>query len=381
MQYIGNLGMGGAENHVLTLCEHVDRQRIKPMITCVTHDRAEIVQRAARLDVPVYGFPTPGRDLRSYLKRTLALAKLLRREQVDVLHIHATGYTGLNALIAALTARIPVIVITHHAWYGPRPHNRGGYVTRWLEKRFATRVIMLYSGAARELASVGIPSQRIAVVPMGVDLQRFRPAEHTNGLAPSPTRLIMVARMFWGKGHEPLLEAVARLAGRYPRLRLLLVGDGPLRSAIEAQIAELGLGDVVEVAGHVPNEQIPAVLRTAQVTVLPSYMPGEAFPNTLLEGMATGLAAVGTRWVGIPDIIADGETGLIVEPRNVDDLAAAIERLVADPALAAEMGRKARCRAEQLFSAERIVHSISDIYLQAASEQGLPPAIASGIVT
>jgi glycosyltransferase involved in cell wall biosynthesis len=150
-----------------------------------------------------------------------------------------------------------------------------------------------------------------------------------------------------------------------------MIGDGPLRPAVEQQIRECGLEHVIELTGWVPNHEVPALLRTTQAIVLPSYFWGEAFPVTLMEGMAMGLPAIGTRWAGIPDLIVDGETGFLIEPGNVDALVQAIEQLIGDPALAAAMGQHAKARVHRCFDARRMGQTMLTLYRQCL--HGNPP--------
>lgn len=377
LHYLSYTGMTGAEYNLMTLLEWFDRTKFNTMVTCATEGKEEFLRRTSALDIPVYRFAsgdTYPRGIRReigltqlLLRRIVQLIWLLRQRHIQILHIHAYGITGLPAFVAGLVARVPVIVVTHHGtleWFFQHNASWLGKLTFWLEKRTAARGITLYSAAAHEMVVHGVPSERIVVIPYGVDYRRFRSQEHDQE-NPQLFRLIMVARLTGGKGHAELLKAMSTLIRRYPQLRLLLVGDGPTRTEIESQIQQLDLGGVVELTGRVPNEQIPAVLHTAQAIVLPSYMPGETFPVSLLEGMATGLPAIGTRWFGIPDIIVDGETGFLVEPKDVEGLAGAIERMVGDSKLATDMGRKALQRVEMNYTIEGMAQTLSTMYLEA----------------
>jgi glycosyltransferase involved in cell wall biosynthesis len=304
----------------------------------------------------------PARHSEPYLGRTLTLVRLLRREQIDVLHVHTTGFGGLTALVAAILARVPAIVVTHPGWFGPQPSSPSTRLMLGLERRFARRVIALHAAQASDLEAAGVPSERISVIPFGVDPDLYKPCDGSCRLSQPDFHLIMVARMVEGKGHTQLLDAIAQLARRYPHLRVLLVGDGPLRPRIDAQIASLGLTGAVEVVGWLPNHRMPDMLRRAGIIALPSFMPGEVLPIALIEGMAMGLAAIGTRWAGIPDLIVDGENGMLVEPRDAPGLATAIERLITDPALTRAMGRQGRACVLARFSAERMAGSHLDVY-------------------
>ena len=377
MQYMGTQGdLSGLDYHVLTLSEHLDRAELNVMLTCAVKNRSEDLEAwAKKTGIPLFPFPTERRNGVSYLRRMLALIRLLRRERVDVLHLHSGGFTGFNALLAAKFAGVRAIIVTHHSLFGDRPHNRDGRMSLWIERLFATRIIAIYNGQVPKLRSLGIPGDRIKVVPNGVNLSRFDVfcnSDDTGESDPGIFRLAISSRLIEGKGHVELLHAVHRLAGRYPGLRLLIIGDGPLRSQLEVEIQALNLEDRVEMVGQVTNSEVPFLLRGAHAVVLPSYMPGETFPTSLIEGMAMNLPAIGTRYVGIPDIIADRETGLLVEPRDLESLIAAIEKMMSDPVYAGEMGRKARARAQEHFSAEALARALTNVYIDASSPKRRP---------
>jgi glycosyltransferase involved in cell wall biosynthesis len=363
-----NFGMTGVETFILQLCEAQKRAGLHPTITLELEGREEVATRAAAMQVGVENFPAKSRaeerlprkfaSARLRMRRIQALVELLR--DAEVLHMHAVGIVGLDALVAAFVAKKPV-VITHHAtltWFAPM-RSRMSDATFWLEKRLASFVVMPYAAAAEELVASGVAAERTVVVPFCVDEQRFDGTAARPG--PGELRLIMAARMLEGKGHEDLLAAMATLCPRYPGLNLVLVGDGPTRSRVEAEIEGLGLGAAVEVRGQVDHNEMPALMRTAHVIVLPSYMPGETFPICLLEGMAVGLPAIGSRGFGIPDIIDDGQTGFVVEPKDPAGLASAIERFLKDPVLLASASRKATERIRLRFTASAVAAEYSGL--------------------
>lgn len=387
LHYLSYTGMTGAEYNLMTLLEWFDRTKFNLMVTCATEGKEELLQRTSQLDIPVYRFASgdsyPGGIRRKFslsrllVQRIAQLTQLLRQKHIQILHVHAYGITGLPAFVAAVVARVPVIVVTHHGtieWFLQNDSSALSKMTFLLEKHFTKRIITLYTKAARAMASYGVSPERILVLPYGVDYRRFQPIEHDQEQS-QLFRLITVTRMTGGKGHEELVNAIHLLIERYPHLRLLLVGDGPTRPDIERQIQKLGLTGVVELAGRVPNAQIPALLQTAQVAILPSYMLGETLPVSLIEAMAAGLPAIGTRWVGIPDIIVDDETGILVEPKDVEGLAAAIERMVSAPELVTEMGHKARQRVQTTYTIEGMAQTLAIMYLEALSSSSTPTQI------
>jgi glycosyltransferase involved in cell wall biosynthesis len=365
-----NFGMTGVETFMLELCSAQKASGARPAMTMELENRAELQRLAEAADIPVYDFPHRSafenrvpRKVGTAMLRTRrigALVRLLRHH--DILHVHAVGISGMEALLAAAVARTRTIVVTHQAtisYFAPM-RSRTSDFTFWLEKRLACTAGTPYGAATDELVAHGIPRRRSFAIPLCVDQQRF--TESAIPPAPGELRLVMAARMYEGKGHDHLLRAMASLHGRYPGVTLLLLGDGPMRPAIEADIKRLGLSGVVELKGRVDLADMPALLRTAHVIVLPSHMSGETFPVCLLEGMSMGLPAIGTRWFGIPDIIADGETGFIVEPRDPVGLADAIERFLLDPELYGSASRKAAERVRAYFTATAVARAYQQLY-------------------
>lgn len=377
LHYMGtNFGMTGVETFILQLCAAQKRSGLVPSIAIDLNSREEVRTIATIHGIEVHDLPVR-RSTDSTLSGTFAkiwsrvrgmqaLWRLLRHSHV--IHIHAVGISCIDGFIARGLSNNKALVVTHHATLGWFAAHRSliSDLTFWLEKHLASRVIMPYRAAVRELVTHGLSEKQTKVIPFCVDEELFC------GLAPEPApgelTLVMSARMFQGKGHIELLGALAKLSPRYPKLRAVFVGDGPTRPAVEAEIDRLNLRHVVECKGRVDHRQVPAIMRGAHVVVLPSYMEGEMFPLCLMEGMALGLPAIGTRWSGIPEIIVDGETGILVEPRDEIGLALAIERFLVEPAFYLSARRSALARVRSRYSATAVVRTYSEQYEAALRE-------------
>jgi glycosyltransferase involved in cell wall biosynthesis len=383
LHYMGtNFGMTGVETFILQLCAAQRRSGLVPSIALDLHDREEVRTIATAHGIEVHDLPAresvrgklPGKfeKVWSRIRGIQSLRQLLRKS--DVLHIHAVGIAGLDGFIACGLSRNRALIVTHHATLGWFASHRNliSEVTFWIEKRLASCVVMPYAAAVAELVEHGISASRTRVIPFCVDEDLF------TGLAPEPApgelTLVMSSRMFPGKGHMELLAALARLAPRYKKLCAVFIGDGPTRPDIEAEIDRLNLRDVVKCKGRVDHREVPDIMRNAHVVVLPSYMAGEMFPLCLMEGMALGLPAIGTRWSGIPEIIADGETGIVVEPRDELGLALAIERFLIEPTFYKRARRNALARVQSRFSAAAVVRAYSAEYEAACANAAKPGA-------
>jgi glycosyltransferase involved in cell wall biosynthesis len=365
-----NFGMTGVETFILQLSSEQKRSGLTPSIAMDLMDRDEVRRVATEHGIEVFDLPAPkdldGKWMRRFmrvwsaLKRIKFLWSLLRGS--NVLHIHSVGFSGMDGFIAFALSRNKALIVTHHTTLsGFAAHRtRTSRMTFWLEKRLAFRAVLPYATAASELVGHGLSPDQTRVIPFCVDTILF------SGLAEQPKpeelTLIMSARMFIGKGHTELLAALATLSPRYPLLRAVFIGDGPMRPQIEAEIDRLNLRDIVDCRGRVYHSDVPAIMRSAHLVVLPSYMEGETFPLCLMEGMALGLPAIGTRWFGIPEIIADGETGILVEPRDILGLAQAIERFLNEPTFYQSARNKAVARVKSHFTATAVVRSYSDQY-------------------
>ena len=371
--YGTNYGMTGVESFMLQLATAQKRAGLEPGITVDIERREDLVRWAGQIGVPVYDFPRPVAmsvpgvksiaRVASSLRRILALRSLLKG--YDVLHVHAAGFTGTEALVAGAMARVSRVIVTNHMTVSVyRSYwRRLGTLTLWLVKRVADASVMPYEAAAEELRAVGLPLAMVRVIPYCVDQVRF--SGHNTPPEPGgPLKLIMVSRLHAGKGHDVLLDALGQLRDKGRSVQLLIVGQGDTQSAVEQQITALGLQSQVEMRAHVDHATVPSLLMASHVIVLPSWMEGETFPLCLLEAALIGLPAIGARWHGIPSIIEDGRTGFVVNPRDPHDLARAIDRFLLDPALYPKLSGAARERALANYTAEKVAQTYSALYAQ-----------------
>jgi glycosyltransferase involved in cell wall biosynthesis len=187
---------------------------------------------------------------------------------------------------------------------------------------------------------------RLHTIRCGIDRERYHPPAAGRDDS-EPPQILTVAGMSRRKGYDVLLEALADLAGRGAEFGALLVGDGDERARLEAQSVALGLAGRVRFAGALGQDVVPGLYRDADVFCLPSY--AEGVPTVLMEAMASELPAVATHIMGVPELIDDGHSGLLVPPGRADLLADALERLIADPDLRKRLGRAAAERVAERY--------------------------------
>lgn len=301
------------------------------------------------------GFPVDVLPLRRSFQLVTAwqLARLLRRRRADVLHTHTLAAANALARLAGAAARVPVISHLHIENHF-RPATRR--LLSGLDNttaRLAARLIAVSESTKRAYERQGYPRGRIEVVYNGVDL----PANGPNRRNELP-RIGEIARLCDVKGQRELLHALARL----PDARLVLAGrdleqGGAFQDALERESERLGIRERVEFGFH---DDVPALLETLDVVALPSWTEG--LPLVLLEAMARGRPVVATPVGGTPEVVTDGETGLLVPPRDPEALAEALRRVLDDRDLARRLGEAGRERVAQRFTAAEQERRILLIY-------------------
>ncbi|MFQ5667444.1 MAG: glycosyltransferase [Candidatus Binatia bacterium] len=288
---------------------------------------------------------------RHYVRLALVLATLTRQHGVRHLHAHFASRAGHVAALAACLSGCSYSITAHakdiyHSSVDPD-------VLRFklAGARFVSTVSEYNRRYLHELLA-GIPgaAQKIVRVYNGVDLGRFRACPVP---ARDPALVLSVGRLVEKKGLALLVDACRTLRSRGYGFCCELVGAGPEEAALRARIAAAGLQGRVRLAGVLTTEQVAARLQAATVVALPCIVAQDgnvdALPTVLLEAMATGRAVVSTRLSGIPEIVVDGETGLLVPPGDAGALADALAELLSNPQRAAAMGQAGRRRAERLF--------------------------------
>jgi glycosyltransferase involved in cell wall biosynthesis len=206
--------------------------------------------------------------------------------------------------------------------------------------------------------------EKLRVVHSGADLERYQlGAPHDRPCF----GVLCVSRLVPGKGLELLVDAIAVLAERGTEAQLTVVGDGPLEPSLRARAEQLGVADRVLLEGAVGQDDMPLYYREADVFCLPSF--AEGVPVVLMEAMASGRPVVATRIAGIPELVEDGTSGLLVAAGNLSELVGALERLAAAPDLRAEMGVAGRKKIEESFDARRCAAQVAEVFKEMASSQ------------
>ena len=284
------------------------------------------------------------------------------RQPFDVLHAQYGYPCGWAALEASRITGVPNVVSIQGGdghWVGSCCETHRLAMTRVLDHAGAV-LIGCESFAQEVVGRLGTARARFTIVPGAVDVDRFTPGDTTN----EPPVLLYHGRVDARKGVLDLLDAARQLRDSGDAYRLLISGIGPTFDETAAMIPQLGLQEHVEMTGYVEYADVPAVYRRADVFVSPTY--AEGFSNTILEAMASRLAVVSCRSVGVVDCIRDGELGLLTEPGDRDGLAQALRRVVRDVTLRRRLAEAGYAECRAVYSWAKVGRQIMDVYAAVA---------------
>ncbi len=295
------------------------------------------------------------------------------RPRYDIVHVHWPVPNALFGWMARRACGARIVTL----WYGAELRLAKGSMAflgrfvRWALS-ISDQVVAISSYTAREIAELSPVPVRVIPYTIGFEGDGAREGVAVAGLR-GDFAILFVGRLVERKGVRHLIEAM-RLLPPGRRARLVIVGDGPERSALEAQARRDGLVERVEFRGRVSESDLKRAYREASVLVLPAIVDArgdtEGLGVVLLEAMSCGVPVIGSDLGGILDIVANGETGLLVPPAHPAALAAALERLAADPALAARLGESGRRHVRERFSWPAIVAQWEACYAAARDRRG-----------
>lgn len=287
----------------------------------------------------------------------------------DVLHCHY-GDLALRYAFLARALRVPFIV----SFYGwdcssfPREREAGVYDPLWVR---ADAVTALSRAMRRRLETLGCPARLAQVQRIGVDPEVFSFRERLPRPTGEPVQLLTVARLVEKKGIEIGLRAVAALGRSSPALSYRIIGEGPLRAELEGLSRSLGLGERVQFCGGATELAVREAMDRADLFLLPSLTAAdgdqEGTPTVLMEAASCGLPVLSTHHSGIPEVVLNGETGVLVPEGDVAALAEGLRDLLARPKEWAALGRAGRRHVEAHFDVRKLSESLEEIYLAAGN--------------
>ena len=360
----------GQTTHVLSLARGLDRSRYQ--VTVVLPDRLrESVTAVRRLGVEVV--PLPLRKVLWPPSAILAVSRLIRERKADIVHIHSQE-AGLAGRVVAWLCRAPAIV------YTPQTIDIRRARLHWLytsSERMLARVtdviVSVNERDRRRLIEFGISPHKVLTVPNGIDLARYeRPPDAAAlradlGLDADRPLVMQVGRLSAQKDPLVFVDGAAQVLDRCPDVQFALIGGGPMEEVLAGRIQDLGLGGRVHLLGW--RDRAYRLLAAADLVTLTSRWEG--MPYVLLEAMAWSRPVVATAINGIPEIVADGITGLLAPAANPAAWAEAVLQLLEDPSRAAAMGRRGRLRLEERFTVEQMLGRTEALYESVTAGRGL----------
>jgi glycosyltransferase involved in cell wall biosynthesis len=362
---------GGLEIQALEVSRRLLRRGHRVLLSCMPS--TPLAREAERSGIPLLLH-----NVRGYVHPlvVLRLSSELRRNEVDVIHCqHSRDIATVVPAMRLSGGRRRVILSKRVGSAIPKKD----FFHR-LTHRHISRVLAISEAIhANVLATLPVDPERVVTLHDAVDTEEFspgsgdRPAIKSSFGLPKDSLLVgFVGRFSPGKGHEEFLQAAALLKPEFPEVRYIVVGEASFgeetyAARIRQRAVTLGLTDVVKFAGF--RNDIPRVMRGFDLFAFPSH--AESFGVVLIEAMAVGVPAVSTNCDGVLDIMVEGETGLMVPPKNADALARALRRLLKDAPARERMGSAARRRVVTLFDQHKQIDRLEQIY---ADVLALPPA-------
>jgi len=342
--------VGGMQIHTARLTAELDARGVEQVVVTAYRPGApgtETVGTRAR--VVRTGVPTPWFR---HLWAAAAVPTIARLRGVDLVHVHVGEDLAVVPLArwAASRARAPLVVTMHCSLQHTLARHdlrslllrAAGARAELRLQREADAVLVLTERLAKAIVASGVFSSRVRVVPVGIDQEAFsRPVPQPEAMN-GGRWIVYGGRLVMEKGVSDLVVAFSRIDA--PAVGLLLVGEGPARGVVLNLARKLGIGDRVRLVGPVSHDLMPGYLQHAEMVVLPSWY--EERGRILLEAMASGRPVVATATGGILETVHDGGNGLLVPPRDPIRLAAAIDRVLRDPELAAALGEAGRSTAK-----------------------------------
>jgi glycosyltransferase involved in cell wall biosynthesis len=374
LRIIARLNVGGPAIQAISLNRELNNEEFESTLVygAISPGEADITAFPGMQVERGILLPGLGRELHP-IKDIVTLLKLItiiRRERPDIIHTH-TAKAGAVGRLAGALCGVPLIIHTFHGhvlqgYFSPLKN----FVFRLIEKflaAFSTRIITLSPSQKTEIQKIlGIDERKIAVVPLGFELDKFaRCRENTTGefrkaigAGPEDIIVTIVGRITAIKNHDLFLKAAKLLLEKHSGLIFAIVGGGELQEECETTAARLGLADKMVFAGW--WNEVDKVYADTDITVLTSH--NEGTPVCLIESLSAGVPVVATDVGGVSDMVRDGETGFVVPSGDVAAVASGIVKLICDSALREKMGKAGKIDMQKRYSFDRLSRDIISLY-------------------
>ena len=305
------------------------------------------------------------------LKLLYAVIPFLDKGPYDIIHCHF----GPNGIIGVQLKELGVkgkIVTTFHGYDMSSfiiSNGNNVYNKLFLQGDLFLPISNYWKG---KLIRLGCSEKKIIVHHMGIDLEKYKyyPKKIQSG---ENIKILTVGRLVEKKGHEYVIQAIAKIIQKYKNLEYIIAGDGPLRNKLENLVFKLGIKSYIKFLGAVEQNETLQLYNQAHIFVLPSVTASngdqEGIPVVLMEAQATGLPVISTYHSGIPEVVLDGKSGFLVPEKDVDALAEKLEYLIEHPEIRPEMGRAGRTFIEEHYDINKLNQKLVKIYEDVISEK------------
>ena len=358
---VNGFAIGGAEVKLLELVKELKTRFPETYypIVCAVGQGGPLQERFEKMNVETYVFPKKHKYDVSMIYKVY---QLLQKRHIDI--VHTTLFYA--DIIGAYTAKLVGIkrVVSWDAMTAPYHYGMKNLLAYRLASKWFT-VSAAVSQAIREkiVQERHVPVEKTTTIHYGVDLQHFKDTRNDAyrkklGFHSKDIVLGTVARLSEQKGHWYLIDAVKEVVRKYPNIHVLFIGDGPLRKELELQVKRHGLDSIIQFLGF--RSDIKELLGVFDIFILPSLFEG--LPNVILEAMACGKPVIATNVSGIPEVVVDHQTGILIPPKDSDAIVQAIFEMLQDPGKIKMMGRMSRERVEKKFNLEGQVNAFIRLY-------------------
>ena len=359
---IYRLDTGGLQNGIVNLVNNMDTSKFENIICCLTQG-GDFEKRLNKNIKVSKMFKKPGNDYQLYIK----LIKYLKEIKPTI--VHTRNWAGMDGIIAAKMARVPIIIHGEHGFEIAdliSQNRKRKFIRKLVLSTMVDKIVTVSKNLKNRLINeIKIKPEKIIHIPNGVDTNKFNiyRKEFTRkkfGFKKEDFIIGIVARLDPIKNHKTLFFAFKEIVKNYPQVKLIIVGDGPLREELKEKSYQLGIKNKVIFMGE--RDNVPEILKTFDIFVLPSL--NEGMSNTILEAMATGIPVIASNVGGNPELVIDGRTGFLFSPNDVESLVQKIKTYILHPELKQKHGYNARKRVEEKFSLDQMVRRYEELYLE-----------------
>ncbi len=354
LQILPKLDVGGVETGTVDLAKGLIKKGHKAV---VISGGGRLVQKLESLGARHYALPVYKKSFFVIFKMIPEVEKIIRSEEIDIVHARSR----VPAIISFFASRRVGVrfLTTAHGYYSTNLFSR---IMGWSDL-----VIVSSSIVARHMAKdLGVPNNKIRLIPRGVDLEEFK-FQLPSNTQKSEYKIGIIGRITPIKGHDFFIQAIARAVKLFPKIKVLIVGEAPkerpeYKKKLENLVSRLNIERFVEFVGV--RENIAETLSSLDLVVLPS-VGQEAFGRVIIESGAAGVPVIATKVGGIVDIIEDGKNGILVSPDDIYDLTEAVLEVLKDRELAVSLAAEARKRVEKFYSLDEMVEKTLRVYEEA----------------